>query len=64
MSMSGRADEHRWGRWASEGHQRSLMSIAGAVVGCGGGLVGVWWDKHQRSRMSISRPADEHRRDG
>ena len=37
MSMSGRADEHRWARWASEGHQRSLMSIAGAVVGCGGG---------------------------
>ena len=40
MSMSGRADEHGWARWASEGHQRSLTSIAGAVVGYGGGVVG------------------------
>ena len=34
MSIDG-PDEHRRAGWASEGHQRSLMSIAG-----GGG---VWW---------------------
>ena len=42
MSMSGRADEHRWPRWASETHQRSL-----------GQLWGVVGDEQQRSRMSI-----------
>ena len=26
-------------------------------------MVGVWWDEHQRNWRSISRRADEHRRD-